>query len=269
MKTKYFLLKKLQRTMLGLSLIAAFMISTLALAAEGDLDPTFGSNGSVLIGLDGLSGGGVNVVPQPDGKIVIAGSGNAPILARFNLDGALDTTFGTGGKANLPFDGVVARQPNGKLVVGGGINNGFGLARYTSSGILDTTFGTNGITSFWENENTLHANRFGDLVIQPDGKILVVGLEDIEDGNHVYCLVTRLDENGERIQDESAFYDESNFPGSERNFCKTAALQSDGKIILAGMAEPGDQGVSIILGRLLDPGSSSIPHLARMATGPF
>jgi uncharacterized delta-60 repeat protein len=246
MKVKLFLLNKTKHTLPALILIAALLVSTNALAAEGALDPTFGTDGIVVTDLGGPSDGATNIALQPDGKIIMAGSGNT--IARYNLDGTLDTTFGTGGQLTAVTSGPVALQPDGKLIVGGTIDNGLALARYTSSGILDTTFGTNGVVSVWENPNSLHVIRFGDLVVQPDGKVWVVGIQDITDGNHVYCLVARFDENG--ALDGGNFFDEQNFPESERNYCRAVALQSDGKVILSGHAEPNFSGMAIILGRL-------------------
>ena len=135
---------------------------------DGSLDTSFGSGGIVT-----TAGGGSNtasfsdVAIQPDGKIVAVGSdpyGNSFkfILARYNTNGSLDTTFGTGGKV-LTLDGfanAVAIQSDGKIVVAG-----TGLARYNTNGSLDTTFGTNGIAG----------GGGSDIAIQSDGKIVTVG----------------------------------------------------------------------------------------------
>ncbi len=248
MKAKYFLLNKVQYTSFLLILIAMLITSTSALAEGGALDPTFGTNGVVVTDLGGPSDTGINIVLQSDGKIVMAGSGNT--IVRYNSDGTLDTAFGTGGKLTAVIGGPVALQTDGKLIVGGGMSGGIGLARYTSSGMLDTTFGINGVASVWQNDNSNFRVSFGDLAIQPDGKIVVVGSQEAIGGNHVNCLIARFNANGtdEGFRD---FFNESNFPDSERNFCKAVALQSDGKIILSGDAEPNFTGVAIILGRLM------------------
>src|SRR5207244_2126731 len=84
---------------------------------------------------------------QSDGKIVVAGFDDIGptydfVLARYNPDGALDLTFGTGGIVSSPFSGgdnwanAVAIQPDGKIVVVGyaeGSSEGdFAIARYDS-----------------------------------------------------------------------------------------------------------------------------------------
>ena len=83
---------------------------------------------------------------QPDGKLVAGGRCK---LARYNPDGTLDASFGSGGKVTTPFSGCyetpLAIQTDGKLLTtgywpgsGGGVN--FGVARHNSNGTLDTSF---------------------------------------------------------------------------------------------------------------------------------
>jgi uncharacterized delta-60 repeat protein len=88
---------------------------------------------------------------QPDGKIVVGGSGLNMAVARYNSDGTLDTSFGSGGKVIVDFGSSaavqrVALQSDGKLVLAGqaGAPSGFGLARLNPNGSLDSTFGTGG-----------------------------------------------------------------------------------------------------------------------------
>jgi uncharacterized delta-60 repeat protein len=248
---------KVRYTLLTMLLIAAFILPTGADAAGGMLDTSFGSNGMVVTDLGSSSDTGVNIVLQQDGKIVMAASGSSPNLLRYNPNGTLDTTFGTNGKVTTAVGGPVALQTDGKLIVGGGMTGGIGLARYTNTGTLDNTFGTNGITSIWENSDSNFRYSFGDLAIQPDGKIVVVGIQEAIGGNHVNCVIARFQENGVLEEGSRAFFDESNFPESERNYCRAVALQSDGKIILSGHAEPNFTGMAIILGRLTSGSTSS------------
>ncbi len=76
----------------------------------GDLDPTFGTGGKILKNLQGpIEAIASATAIQPDGKIVVAGTGynNTAVqdllLARYNLDGSLDSGFGSGGKVNTEF----------------------------------------------------------------------------------------------------------------------------------------------------------------------
>jgi uncharacterized delta-60 repeat protein len=258
MKADFFLWNKMFHPLLGWVFFATLLLTTSASAAGGKLDPTFGTNGTAVTDLGSSSDSGVNVVLQPDGKIVIAASGSTPSLLRYNPDGTLDTAFGTNGKVTAAVGGPVALQKDGKLIVGGAMTGGIGLARYGSSGTLDTTFGTNGVVSVWENDNNSNFRyTFGDLAIQPDGKIVVITFQEAIGGNHVNCVIARFLGNGVLEEDSRAFFDESNFPESERNFCKAIALQADGRILLSGHAEPNFSGMAIILGRFKSGSTTS------------
>jgi uncharacterized delta-60 repeat protein len=139
----------------------------------GKLDTTFGTGGLASAGFVGGGGGLQGVALQPDGKIIWVGSQNTPgftpfgtfsfAVARFNANGSLDTTFGTGGQASVeffapPMQGAqefaraVLVQPDGKILVAGSARQGQirfapiqgALARFNANGTLDTTFGTGG-----------------------------------------------------------------------------------------------------------------------------
>lgn len=131
---------------------------------DGALDPTFGAGGKVTIDFAGKSDTARAVALQADGKIVVAGgattAGNEERfgVARLNLDGTLDSSFGSGGKVVTAFTGssadrasAILMQPDGSVLVGGQASFGssatgvdFALARYTSSGSPDMAFGTGG-----------------------------------------------------------------------------------------------------------------------------
>ena len=77
----------------------------------------------------------MRILVQPDGKLVVAGeagtaTGQDFALARYNPDGSLDTSFGSGGWVVTDFFGdddygrALARQPDGKLLVAGYVTNG-------------------------------------------------------------------------------------------------------------------------------------------------
>jgi uncharacterized delta-60 repeat protein len=165
--------------------------------AAGDLDPTFGENGLVrtlVNGLEQVTVSGIKV--QADGKIVIAGTANQLnfdicqfsnfVVIRYNSDGTFDTTFNNG---SIGYTDVIDRdiarslalQPDGKIVVSGysydtlGPTSHVTIIRYNSDGSLDTSFSGDGIarTTF---DNAAYASGYDSpVVIQPDGKILIVG----------------------------------------------------------------------------------------------
>src|SRR3954451_25006680 len=95
--------------------VSAIMLLVLAGAqhiargAAGDPDQTFGSGGHVFTDFSGNSDYGYAIALQPDGRIIVAGqSGVYPVfhaaLARYNSNGQLDPTFGSGGKVIAALD---------------------------------------------------------------------------------------------------------------------------------------------------------------------
>src|SRR4051794_18829946 len=73
------------------------------LLSAGNLDPTFGPGTGKVTTAFGTSTATVNdIALQSDGKIIAVGSSSLATssfaLARYNTDGSLDTTFGSGGK---------------------------------------------------------------------------------------------------------------------------------------------------------------------------
>jgi uncharacterized delta-60 repeat protein len=126
---------------------------------DGSLDSTFGTGGRVLTDLGGDASINALVI-QRDGKLVVAGSaGTNFALARYQTNGVLDSTFGSGGTVITDAGGGVGGlgttygaaglllQPDGKLIaVGTGVNGGaFAVLRYTTNGVLDASFGGGGV----------------------------------------------------------------------------------------------------------------------------
>ena len=129
-------MKKLQlhfSSVLTLLVLTLFAQTNSTLASQSDLDPTFGSGGKTIWSPNNSteSRGGVGMVVQPDGKIVMTGGytetqGTSIILVvRFNPNGSIDTTFGTNGVVNVNFGAnsespvAIDIQPDGKLIVCG------------------------------------------------------------------------------------------------------------------------------------------------------
>ncbi len=159
---------------------------------NGILDTTFGTGGKVTTDFATKNDESYSMQIQSDGKIVLAGyanngsgnGGNEFGIARYNNNGTLDETFGTGGKVYTNFFNLndsaysIAIQSNGKIIACGvarfGSQDIYALARYYIDGSLDTTFGTNGIvTTNFGNANRMSYGR--SLAIQRDGKIVVGG----------------------------------------------------------------------------------------------
>ncbi len=208
----------------------------------GDLDPTFGSNGLVTTTIGSAADYARAMAIQSDGKIVATGSawvgGNLNFaLARYNSDGALDTSFGSGGMVTTDFGDwyyyayAMAIQSDGKIVAAGQAFNDFILARYNSDGALDTSFGSGGLvtTDFLGGIDEAFA-----LAIQNDGKIVAAGTAQIG------FALARYNSNGTLDASFGVGGKVTTGFGGWNNNAYAVAIQSDGKIVAAGYAEVGD-----------------------------
>lgn len=188
------------------------------LDTNGALDPDFavdgGANSTVL-----------NMVVQPDGKIVISGSFTTVDgitrnrIARLNLNGTLDPTFSGGGMNNSIE--ALALQEDGKLITGGTFTAAHGIgrsriARLNASGSLDASYVTNrGANSLVE-----------AIAVQSDRKIIAGGaFSTFSDGPH--SRITRL-------QPDGAIDQSFNVGLGANNTIHTVAVQPDGKILIGG-----------------------------------
>lgn len=159
----------------------------------GAVDTSFNGGAQLVSAGDGEDYASAIAV-QPDGKVITVGwtsttaGGTDLAIVRHTRDGALDPSFGTGGKVVTAVGAgrasdqayAVALQADGKILVGGvtatsGTDNDFLLVRYLADGSLDTTFGTGGrvITSFGASTDRIQA-----ILVQDDGKIVVGGDSD-------------------------------------------------------------------------------------------
>ncbi|HEX8734340.1 MAG TPA: FG-GAP-like repeat-containing protein [Pyrinomonadaceae bacterium] len=123
---------------------------------------------------------GQSAAAQPDGKVFVAGGRG---LRRYLADGSLDTGFGTNGFVLTPAPTVpnntgvkLSVQPDGKIIgaatINADLNMDFAVFRYNADGTPDATFGTNGLVI---TAATAKADVVEDLLLQSDGKIIVVG----------------------------------------------------------------------------------------------
>lgn len=187
------------QTILKLSgIFSVLMFFQIGVFAAGVVDRSFGTNGSVSTN---LSHGSQSIVFQPDGKFIVGGYfGNSGAITRFNENGSLDTTFGSGGTATVSGQNIIINdvllQSDGKIVIAGGVfpnpQNGtrdFLLARFTAQGTPDAGFGSGGFISF--NQGSFDTSIAA--AIQPDGKIVAAG--NTSDGGN-RGAVLRFNANG-------------------------------------------------------------------------
>jgi uncharacterized delta-60 repeat protein len=204
-------------------------------------DPSFAGDGEVTTDFGG-SDQARSVAIQPDGKILVGGTSNVGgefqfALARYTRSGALDRSFGTGGKVLTDF-GVqanlagVAIQKDGKIVAAGQVQSAgtgpdIALARYTKKGSLDRSFGTDGkvVTDLGSQEGAGAAP-----AIQKDGRIVVAGSRVDTDENF---LVARYRQDGQLDRSFSTDgWTTTDFGGGD--YAAALGIDSLGRLVAAG-----------------------------------
>lgn len=250
--------------------------------ANGNLDTLFGTNGicAVVLGLGSNAQKGLAL--QTDGKILLSGlcldftlKGSFG-LARFKINGTLDSAFGTNGTIITAFNTIhyadygydVVIQQDGKIIeIGMASNNaavqGFGLVRFNTNGSLDNTFGLEGkvVTPIG------NSDPFGTCVaLQPDGKIIVGGFSWSSSVGNAPCpfCVARYNSDGSLDSDfgiggkVTTYFGAGGSSGTSYDCDEglAIALQSDGKILMTGRSYLGsDSTTSIPIARYNVDGS--------------
>lgn len=236
-------------------------------AIPSGLDLSFGSGGKVSTTVGG-GGEGQAVVIQPTGAIVTAGSRNPTGLAsdfaltRHDAAGKLDPSFGNGGitvtdlggaddeafdAASLPDNGIVAV---GRTDARGVQKTDFGVVRYLPDGTLNQNFGNGGIvtTPFFGKGAAANA-----VAVQPDGKIVVAGFAIAANGVDEDFAVARYNPDGSLDDNFGAHGVSTTDLGTENDDATGMAIQSDGKIVLAGNAAEDVGLVRLLPNGSLDP----------------
>jgi len=159
------------------------------LNGDGSLDQSFGTGGQVLTPFAGAAFASAAVL-QPDGRIIAVGSGPAPSVyalkaARYNPDGSLDPTFGSGGQVTLAFGqnvyaGHATLQPDGKLVIGGTYgpqsNYDFAVVRLLPNGAPDPSFSGDGLVT-----SDFGAMEYGgSVMVLVDGRLVLAGVANVD-----------------------------------------------------------------------------------------
>jgi uncharacterized delta-60 repeat protein len=186
---------------LGAAVAAGIATAAPAQAAAGSLDPSFGSNG--IITPPAGVGTPTDIVTLTSGEFLVLASATDPgtgesdiAVLRYQANGALDTSFGTGGEALASFPNMTAGpgslfvQPGGQIVVVGGasplstvdgVTSPSGppqavLAEFNANGTLDTSFGSGGeVTTELPSPIGTGIDSLNTVLVQPDGKILAGG----------------------------------------------------------------------------------------------
>ena len=227
------------------------------LNVDGSLDATFNENGKLLLPMSEGYDRALALATQADGKIIVTGfadtdpnpnhDSRAFAVARLHIDGSLDSSFGSGGRAIVPmgsnydFVNAVEVQSDGKIVLAG--NAGyeaaadFAVARLNPDGSLDSTFNGTGKSIV---PMISGGDRANALAIQRDGKIVLGGMVGYYDAADFG--VARLHANGTL---DTTFGTDGKWIASlsaDADRVLAMTLQPDSKILAAGGAD-GDYAV--------------------------
>jgi uncharacterized delta-60 repeat protein len=217
--------------------------------ANGSPDTGFGTAGSTVIDFGLTYGSTAKIAFQPDGKIVVGAAVGAAAtrdigLARLNANGTIDNSFDMDGIQILDFGGLdtspaqMVASNTKILVAGSNSTNDFALARFNSNGALDTSFDTDGkLILDLGGIDTARA-----AAVQSDGKIVVAGrsVTGISPNLEVYFAIARVNDNGTLDNTFDAdgkttvymTYQDGVFFGSAD--LTDLVITSDGKIVMAG-----------------------------------
>ncbi len=218
--------------------------------SNGALDSSFGTNGTLLTQVGNSNSAATAVTVQTDGKILASGSsyngGNGDFATvRYLTNGTLDTTFNSTGKvitaiaAGDDESHAILVQPDGKIIVSGygTVNSSieFAAVRYLTNGTLDTSFGSLGrLASSLPGQTAAEGNC---MVLQTNSRIVIGG---------VFANTSDIEFAAARYLTNGSFDTSFNGTGSAvfqvglaSDFAYGAALQPDGKILLAGSSQTG------------------------------
>jgi uncharacterized delta-60 repeat protein len=224
----------------GKILVAGSSDGDFALArfhTDGSLDKSFGTNGLLKTDFGAGIDEAYDLTIQPNGKILLVGVGfnvfTAGALARYENNGSLDAEFDTDGKLMLlgstSLGGRnVTLQSDGKILVSANNGADFMLLRYNEDGSLDNSFSADGrvLTSLSSGEDSV----FG-LAIETNGNILVAGYS--QGPSNKDFAIARFNSVGTLLNSSITEI------GSNQDYGRSLAIQSDGKILVAGYSVTG------------------------------
>ncbi len=224
---------------------------------DGSPDTTFGAEGQVItpVGAGWNSDDAYGVAVRSDGKIVAAGFTNNSgtnidfAAVRYDADGSLDTSFGTGGKVVTPVGAGadyavdVAVQGTKTILAGRSqqsSHNDFALVRYDDDGDLDTTFDGDGKATL---DFASGSDDYGeDIAVEPGGKIVFAGSTGVT-GNpstNDFALA-RYNADGTPDSTFGSGGKSTTHFGVGNDSAYAVAVQEDGRIVVGGKATNGSR----------------------------
>ncbi len=231
--------------------------------ADGALDTSFGTGGRTLtafticqLGDCGTDAGARRIAIAADGAIVVAGAVTQTIfgssfghvgVARYTAGGALDSAFGNGGTNYVTVDPNVdsvglALQQDGKIVVATGKSGDFFFARFLgsgpSAGALDPGFGTAGSTSV----DIGGADTATDVAVR--GNTIVAAGSSFNGPADFDFALARLRDSDGGVDASFGSAGRVSADFGARDQAHALAVQSDGKLVVAGVTGPPAGGPS-------------------------
>lgn len=270
-----------RRIAIGLSMALALAGARPALAADGDIDSAFGTGGVAATGISNATGGvaACGPVVQPDGKILIcstvdnASTGTDFFVARFMPDGGLDNGFSFDGRVTIDFDAGdgadiamgLALYADGRIVVVGATQpdassqgQDFAIVQLLPDGELDTSFGggSGKRTVAFDLADGTGSDQGMDVAITANGRILVAGTVARSQGSD-FGLVRLLADGTPDASFNLTGKVTLDFDlpaGDSTDMLRGIALDDEGRILLAGLADNGPANADFALARLLANG---------------
>jgi len=226
----------------GVAIVILSLVCTAPLCdakvAPGDLDTSFGMNGKVITDFFGYDDEAHAIAIDSQGRTVVAGPACVYngfycnyyfAVARYNIDGGLDTTFGTNGKVTTGRDRdsdkvhAIAIDSQGRIIVAGDSS----LARYNTDGSLDPTFGTNGLV-------TIESDAAFALAIDSQARIIAAGCSwSSANGNYDFDLA-RYNNNGSLDNTFGTNGTVTTDFGGTNDYAQAIAIDNNGRIVVAG-----------------------------------
>ncbi len=223
---------------------------------DGNLDETFNSNGKVVLDLGTNSFDiATSSAQQNDEKLLVAGLTKVKMyqdvlsLVRLNPDGNLDLSFNSTGKILTNFissTSHISVQKDDKIILAGSYGPKFLIYRYYSNGILDNSFNSTGIVELQFDGNEKNVT-LQHIMIQNDGKILLAGITPSSTGLS-NIILARLNSDGHLdLSFNSIGYITTQLSSNSNDIVKSVHVQTDGKIVLIGDSNYGNNNGFIII----------------------
>ncbi|MEI7801624.1 MAG: T9SS type A sorting domain-containing protein [Bacteroidota bacterium] len=219
--------------------------------SNGTLDTGFSGDGKVIATMGTAFSEAWTCIIQPDQKIIAGGMCENSTdydfaMVRYNTDGTPDNSFGTSGIVITDPEGYdeeiysLAVQSDGKIVAAGYANNDsnddFAVVRYKPNGTPDSTFDSNGIviTDFFSDDDDAYS-----VKIQQDGKIILTGYTYNTTITAYVFALARYNTNGSLDNSFGGDGMVTTNINSNDDDIYSSAIQTDGKIVVAGASDNG------------------------------